>query len=66
MAVLGKVRSHAQDNGGFLSILQAPIALKQSIEVWGYTGNALKVMSDSKEKFDPHRLLSPGRFVGGL
>ena len=66
VAVLGKVRSHAQDNGGFLSILQAPIALKQSIEVWGYTGNALKVMSDIKEKFDPHRLLSPGRFVGGL
>ncbi|MEL7223688.1 MAG: FAD-binding oxidoreductase [Cyanobacteria bacterium J06576_12] len=64
--VLEKVRSHTQDNGGFVSILQAPAELKQSVDVWGYTGNALKVMSDIKEKFDPHRLLSPGRFVGGL
>lgn len=61
-----KVRSHTQDNGGFLSILQAPAELKQSMDVWGYTGNALKIMSNIKEKFDPHRILSPGRFVGGL
>ena len=66
VAVLEKVRSHAQDNGGFLSVLQAPAELKQAMDVWGYTGNALKVMSDIKEKFDPDRMLSPGRFIGGL
>jgi len=66
LAVLEWVRSHAEANGGFVSILQAPAELKQSIDVWGYTGNALQVMSDIKEKFDPHQLLSPGRFVGGL
>ena len=60
------VRSHCQENGGFLTVLQAPVALKQSMDVWGYRGNALKVMGDIKEKFDPQRLLSPGRFVGGL
>ncbi len=63
---LGEVRSHCQKNAGFLTILQAPKAVKQALDVWGYSGNALSVMSDIKEKFDPHRQLSPGRFVGGL
>ena len=58
------VRSHCQQNGGFLSLLQAPMALKQLTDVWGYTGNALQVMIDIKQKFDPQQLLSPGRFVG--
>lgn len=61
-----KARSHCQNNGGFLTLLQAPTRLKTAIDVWGYTGNALKVMGDIKQKFDPQRLLSPGRFVGGL
>ena len=61
-----KLRSHCQKNGGFLSLLQGPKSLKQSIDVWGYAGNALGVMRDIKDKFDPQRLLSPGRFVGGL
>ncbi|MBE9062594.1 FAD-binding oxidoreductase [cf. Phormidesmis sp. LEGE 11477] len=59
-------RSHCQQNGGFLSLLQAPTALKQSIDIWGYAGNALQVMIDIKQKFDPQRLLSPGRFVGKI
>ncbi|MGB3787248.1 MAG: FAD-binding oxidoreductase [Phormidesmis sp.] len=60
------VRSHCQQNDGFLSLLQAPIELKQSMDIWGYTGNALQVMVDIKQKFDPQRLLSPGRFVGTI
>ncbi len=63
---LEKLRSHCQANGGFLTLLQAPKALKQKIEVWGYSGNALSVMSALKQKFDPYQLLNPGRFVGGL
>ncbi|MEL6552234.1 MAG: FAD-binding oxidoreductase [Cyanobacteria bacterium J06621_11] len=66
VAALEKMRSHCQNNGGFLTILQAPKSLKQSVDVWGYTGNALKVMRDIKQKFDPQSSLSPGRFVGGL
>ncbi|PZO22176.1 MAG: FAD-binding oxidoreductase [Leptolyngbya foveolarum] len=61
-----KLRSHCQKNGGFLSLLQGPKSLKQSMDVWGYAGDALGVMRDIKDKFDPQRLLSPGRFVGGL
>ncbi|MEB3336812.1 MAG: FAD-binding oxidoreductase, partial [Leptolyngbyaceae bacterium] len=36
-----EVRSLCQRNGGFLSILQAPIPFKQQLDVWGYPGNAL-------------------------
>ena len=61
-----RLRSHCQKNGGFLSLLQGPKSLKQSMDVWGYAGDALGVMCDIKDKFDPQRLLSPGRFVGGL
>lgn len=63
---LEKLRSHCQANGGFLTLLQAPKSLKQKVDVWGYSGNALAVMSAIKQQFDPHRRLSPGRFVGGL
>ncbi|MGC1306382.1 MAG: FAD-binding oxidoreductase [Phormidesmis sp.] len=66
IAGLERLRSHCQQNAGFLSILQAPKPLKQAVDVWGYSGNALEVMRDIKEKFDPQRILSPGRFVGGL
>lgn len=63
---LNEVRSHCQNNGGFLTLLQAPKPLRQAMEVWGYSGNALSVMREIKQKFDPGRILSPGRFVGGL
>ncbi len=63
---LKELRSHCQKNAGFLTLLQASKAVKQKIDVWGYSGNALSVMSDIKQMFDPHKMLSPGRFVGKL
>ncbi len=66
LATIEQMRSHCQTNGGFLTLLQAPAELKQAIDTWGYTGNALTVMSDIKQKFDPNRRMSPGRFIGGL
>jgi glycolate oxidase FAD binding subunit len=61
-----KLRSHCEAASGYLTVLAAPLALKQAVEVWGYTGNALELMRRLKQQFDPERLLSPGRFVGGL
>jgi glycolate oxidase FAD binding subunit len=63
---LVQIRQCCQEKGGFLSVLQAPIAFKQQLDVWGYTGNALNVMRGIKQQFDPNRLLSPHRFVAGL
>jgi glycolate oxidase FAD binding subunit len=74
---LGLVRLENQDqilplrnlcaaNSGFLSILSAPVELKERFDVWGYNGNALAVMRGIKEQFDGNFILSPGRFVGGI
>jgi glycolate oxidase FAD binding subunit len=60
------IRSICQTNSGFLSLLQAPITLKQAIDVWGYAGNALPIMRQLKQQFDPHHRLSPHRFVGEI
>ncbi len=61
-----KLRDLCQAQGGFLTVLEAPLALKQSLDVWGYSGNALDLMQKIKQQFDPKNLLSPRRFVGGI
>ncbi|MBN3959561.1 FAD-binding oxidoreductase [Nostoc sp. NMS8] len=58
--------NRTQANIGFLTILSAPVAVKEQIDVWGYTGNALPLMRRIKEQFDSKNILSPGRFVGGI
>jgi glycolate oxidase FAD binding subunit len=61
-----QMRRHCESQGGFLTVLEAPISLKQQLDVWGYTGNALNIMRSIKQQFDPKNLLSPQRFVGGI
>ncbi|BAZ28568.1 FAD linked oxidase domain-containing protein [Cylindrospermum sp. NIES-4074] len=61
-----KVRSLCENHSGFLTILEAPVIVKQKLDVWGYTGNALSVMRRIKEQFDGKNILSSGRFVGGI
>ncbi|NJM69008.1 MAG: FAD-binding oxidoreductase [Scytonema sp. RU_4_4] len=63
--VLG-MRNLCQTNGGFLTILEAPVKVKQQLDVWGYAGNAVQLMRLIKEQFDKECILSPGRFVGGI
>lgn len=59
-------RQICEAHGGFLTVLEAPKSLKQTIDVWGYSGNALDAMRRLKQQFDPHSLLSPNRFIAGL
>lgn len=61
-----EMRSLCQAQGGFLSVLEAPVTVKQQMDVWGYSGNALDLMRRIKQQFDPAHLLSPHRFVGGI
>ncbi len=58
---IAPLRSHCEANGGFLSMLQAPVALKQHTDVWGYRGNAIPLMTQIKQQFDPLDILNPGR-----
>ncbi|MDF5735050.1 MULTISPECIES: FAD-binding oxidoreductase [unclassified Nostoc] len=62
----GGLRLRTQAHRGFLTILSAPVTVKQQIDVWGYTENALPLMRRIKEQFDSKNILSPGRFVGGI
>lgn len=59
-------RSTCQAAGGFLTVQEAPIALKQQMDIWGERGAALAMMQAIKQQFDPQRLFSPGRFIGGI
>jgi len=64
--ILKVLRKECEAAGGYLTILQAPKALKQVLDVWGYQGNALPLMAQIKATFDPENLLNGGRFIGGL
>lgn len=64
--LLGALRSYLTASEGYLSLLEAPFALKKAVDVWGYSGNALTAMRKLKERFDPQGGLNSGRFVGGL
>lgn len=61
-----QMRDFCQSQGGFLTVLTAPQAIKETIDVWGYQGNALEMMRRIKHQFDPNNILSPHRFVGGI
>jgi glycolate oxidase FAD binding subunit len=65
-ATLTQLRMECQVKGGFLTILNAPIALKQQLDVWGYSKDALPIMQRLKAQFDPANRLNPNRFVGGI
>lgn len=66
LSQLNKLRSLLETEQGFLTVLEAPKAIKNQFEPWGYNGNALDMMGKIKQKFDPNNILSPGRFVGGI
>ncbi len=55
------LRTHCESAGGFLSVLQAPVDIKQQIDVWGYRGNAVPLMREIKQQFDPAGILNPGK-----
>lgn len=61
--LISEMRSYCQQNQGFLTILDAPKSIKQQIDIWGYTGNAIKTMEAIKNQFDPQNILNPGRFL---
>lgn len=58
---IAPLRSHCEASGGFLSVLQAPVEVKQHLDVWGYRGNTVPLMKQIKHQFDPLDLLNPGR-----
>jgi glycolate oxidase FAD binding subunit len=56
----------ARQYGGHVILLAAPAILKQNVDVWGTTTQALSIMREIKRQFDPNNLLNPGRFVAAI
>ncbi len=64
--LLGELRGRVDRAEGSVVVLQAPLDIKEGIDVWGPVGDALPLMRRVKERFDPEGMLNPGRFVGGI
>ncbi len=60
-----ELRQAAMEHQGSMVITEASLELMPRIDVWGPVP-ALDVMRNLKARFDPHNMLNPGRFVGGL
>jgi len=65
-AALRALRSAAEKWGGALVIESAPAEVKLAAGVWGTPPASIALMRALKNQMDPRRILSPGRFVGGI
>jgi glycolate oxidase FAD binding subunit len=61
--LIAQIREFCHAENGFLSVLTAPIEIKQKIDVWGYRGNALEMMQTIKQKFDPQQIFNCDRYI---
>ena len=67
VAALNQARAAAESAGGNLVVLEcSDLFVREQVDVFGAIPDSFPIMRRLKERFDPHRRLSPGRFVGGL
>jgi glycolate oxidase FAD binding subunit len=65
--MLAPLRAGLAPEGGSLVVERAPAGAKKTVDPWGpVSPDALEIMRRLKSEFDPHGVLNPGRFVGGL
>ena len=66
MALIERLRTRVADCGGSVIALQIPENLCGKVDVWNCNSGALPLMREIKRRFDPNRILNPGRFVGNI
>jgi glycolate oxidase FAD binding subunit len=66
IAFIERLRKRVAPSGGSAIVLQMPESMREKVNVWGPDPNALGLMREIKRRFDPERILNPGRFVGGI
>ncbi len=64
--LIRKSRETVHESNGRMLIERCPSDVKPRFDVWDEVGTALSTMRRLKEQYDPKRILSPGRFVGGI
>ena len=65
-AAISEVRNMVSKLGGYTVVEWAPPEVKKMVDVWGEPGDDLDIMRDIKRTMDPHSILNPGRFLGGI
>ena len=65
-AFVDRLRERVEPAGGSVVVLRALPALKGNMDVWGPDRETAQLMREIKRNFDPHRILNPGRFMGGI
>ena len=65
-SLIEHLRERLRQSGGSVIAQQVPTPMRGSIDPWGCESNALPLMKEIKRRFDPNRILNPGRFVGNL
>jgi glycolate oxidase FAD binding subunit len=61
---LMELRRELEDAGGSLMVLKQPAETR--LDCWGTLPDSLPLMREIKRRFDPERILNPGRFLGGI
>jgi glycolate oxidase FAD binding subunit len=64
--VVEEVREIRVRRGGSVVVQEAPLSIKERLDVWGSAGDYLGLTRRVKEKFDPGYTMNPGRFLGGI
>jgi glycolate oxidase FAD binding subunit len=63
---LNEMRERVKALEGTMVLKRTPLPLKKRIDAWGTPNRDFSIMENLKKRFDPDRLLNPGRFVGGI
>jgi glycolate oxidase FAD binding subunit len=66
VALIERLRARVSKSGGSVVALQIPDRLRGSVDMWGPDPGAFSLMREIKRRFDPGRILNPGRFVGNI
>jgi glycolate oxidase FAD binding subunit len=63
---IDRLRARLRPTGGSVVVLEPGDVSGERPDVWDCQSDALLLMREIKRRFDPNRILSPGRFVGGI
>jgi len=61
---LPQLRRELEEASGSWMVLKQPAETK--LDCWGTLPDSLPLMREIKRRFDPERILNPGRFLGGI
>lgn len=66
IALIERLRARLRVCDGSVVALQLPETLRDKLDIWGSAAGTLPLMREIKRRFDPNRVLNPGRFVGNI